>query len=113
LHIWDIPSGKVEETISAYNNDPRFEYIEPDYIITLEDVEKTSPTQENLATITPQTQLPMILAIPNYGDSTTQVKLGEHPMQTSMPPKRGIFKRETQTQLSAFLIQELITTIPT
>jgi subtilisin family serine protease len=34
----------------------------------------------------------MILAIPNYGDSTTQVKLGEHPMQTSMPPKRGIFE---------------------
>jgi subtilisin family serine protease len=53
IDIWDIPSGKVEETISAYENDPRIEYIEPDYIITLEDVEKTSPTQENLATITP------------------------------------------------------------
>jgi len=58
IHIWEIPSGKVEETISAYNNDPRFEYIEPDYIITLEDVEKTSSTQENSATITPQTVTP-------------------------------------------------------
>jgi subtilisin family serine protease len=58
IHIWDIPSGKVEETISAYSNDPRFEYIEPDYIITLDDPQKTSPTQENLATITPQTVTP-------------------------------------------------------
>jgi hypothetical protein len=46
IQIWEIPSGNVEEIISAYENDPRFEYIEPDYIITLEDVEKTSPTQE-------------------------------------------------------------------
>jgi subtilisin family serine protease len=58
IAIWEIPSGKVEETISAYSNDPRVEYIEPDYIITLEDVEKTSPTQEILETITPQTTTP-------------------------------------------------------
>jgi subtilisin family serine protease len=58
IDIWEIPPGKVEETISAYSNDPRFEYIEPDYTITLEDVEKTSPTEENLATITPQITTP-------------------------------------------------------
>src|SRR5919199_1367442 len=58
ITIWDIPEGNVEETISAYENDPRVEYIEPDYIITLDDVEKTSPTQENSATITPQTTTP-------------------------------------------------------
>jgi subtilisin family serine protease len=58
IDIWDIPAGNVEETISAYENDPRIEYIEPDYIISLEDVEKTSPTQENSATITPQTTTP-------------------------------------------------------
>jgi subtilisin family serine protease len=58
IDIWEISSGKVEETISAYKGDPRFEYIEPDYIITLEDVEKTSSTQEDLATITPQTTTP-------------------------------------------------------
>ncbi|MEG4489669.1 S8 family serine peptidase, partial [Microcoleus sp. D2_18a_B4] len=58
IDIWQIPSGKVEETISAYKNDPRVEYIEPDYIITLDDVQTTSPTQEKLATITPQTTTP-------------------------------------------------------
>ena len=58
IDIWDIPSGKVEETISAYSNDPRVEYIEPDYIISLEDVEKTSPAQADLATITPQATTP-------------------------------------------------------
>jgi subtilisin family serine protease len=58
IDIWDIDPGKVEETISAYSDDPRIEYIEPDYEITLEDVEKTSPTQENSAAITPQTTTP-------------------------------------------------------
>jgi subtilisin family serine protease len=70
IDIWEIPSGNVEETISAYNDDPRIEYIEPDYIITLDDVpepddiitldevQKTSPTEENLATIVPQTTTP-------------------------------------------------------
>ena len=58
IAIWEIPSGNVEETISAYNNDPRVEYIEPDYIISLDDVQTTSPTQENLATITPQITTP-------------------------------------------------------
>jgi subtilisin family serine protease len=53
MEIWTIPEGKVEETISAYSNDSRFEYIEPDYLITLEDVGTTSPTQEILETITP------------------------------------------------------------
>jgi subtilisin family serine protease len=58
IEFWDIPPGKVEETISAYENDPRFEYIEPDYIITVPDVKTTSPTQEDLAAITPQTTTP-------------------------------------------------------
>jgi subtilisin family serine protease len=58
IDIWDVPAGNVEEIISAYEDDPRVEYIEPDYIITLEDVEKTSAPQENLAEITPQTTTP-------------------------------------------------------
>jgi len=58
IDIWEIYSENVEETISAYKDDPRFEYIEPDYIITLDEVEKTSPTQEDLATITPQITTP-------------------------------------------------------
>jgi len=70
IDIWEIPSGNVEQTISAYNDDPRIEYIEPDYIITLDDVQEpddiitldevqtTSPTEENLATITPQITTP-------------------------------------------------------
>jgi len=64
IEIWQIPEGNVEETISAYSNDPRIEYIEPDYIITLEDVEKTSPSQEDLATITPQATTPNDPAYP-------------------------------------------------
>jgi subtilisin family serine protease len=64
IDIWEISSENVEETISAYKDDPRFEYIEPDYIITLDDVEKTSPTQENLATITPQATTPNDPAYP-------------------------------------------------
>jgi len=59
IQIWDIaPGNNVEQIISAYENDPRFEYIEPDYIISLDDVQTTSPTQENLATITPQITTP-------------------------------------------------------
>jgi len=70
IDIWEIPSGNVEEIISAYNDDPRIEYIEPDYIITLDEVQEpdyiitldevqtTSPTEENLATITPQITTP-------------------------------------------------------
>jgi subtilisin family serine protease len=64
IDIWELPEGNVEETISAYENDPRFEYIEPDYIITLDDVEKTSPTQENLGTITPLITTPNDPAYP-------------------------------------------------
>ena len=64
IDIWEIPEGNVEETIAAYSEDPRIEYIEPDYIITLEDVEKTSPTQEDLATITPQATTPNDPAYP-------------------------------------------------
>jgi subtilisin family serine protease len=64
IEIWQIPEGNVEETISAYSDDPRFEYIEPDYIITLEDVEKTSPTQEDLPTITPLITTPNDPAYP-------------------------------------------------
>jgi len=58
IDIWQIPSGKVEQTIAAYKNDPRIEYIEPDYIITLEDVQKPSPAQKDLGTITPQATTP-------------------------------------------------------
>ncbi|MEG4634827.1 S8 family peptidase, partial [Microcoleus sp. AR_TQ3_B6] len=58
IDIWDVPAGNVEQIISAYADDPRIEYIEPDYIISLEDVEKTNPTQEKLAEITPQITTP-------------------------------------------------------
>ncbi|WRH68664.1 MAG: S8 family serine peptidase [Planktothrix sp. GU0601_MAG3] len=58
IDIWQIPSGTVEQTISAYKDDPRIEYIEPDYIITLEDIQEPSPTEEKLATITPQATTP-------------------------------------------------------
>jgi subtilisin family serine protease len=58
IEIWQIPSGKVEETISAYINNPSIQYMERDSIITVPDVKKTSSTQENLATITPQTTTP-------------------------------------------------------
>ena len=59
IQIWKISSGTVPQTISAYSNDSRIEYIEPDYIITLPDVQTTSGTKkENLATITPQTTTP-------------------------------------------------------
>jgi subtilisin family serine protease len=59
IDIWDIaPGNNVEQIISAYENDSRFEYIEPDYIIRLDDVKTTSPTQEDLATITPQITTP-------------------------------------------------------
>ncbi|WP_445245440.1 S8 family serine peptidase [Microcoleus sp. OTE_8_concoct_300] len=58
IAIWDIPEGNVEEIISAYNGDPRFQYIEKDEIITLEDVETTSPTEEDLGIITPQITTP-------------------------------------------------------
>ncbi|WP_320060324.1 S8 family serine peptidase [Planktothrix agardhii] len=44
--------------ISTYKNDPRFEYIEPDYIITLEDVEKPSSATESSEKITPQATTP-------------------------------------------------------
>ena len=64
IDIWHISEGNVEETISAYENDPRIEYIEPDYIISLEDVEKTSPSQEDLGTITPQATTPNDPAYP-------------------------------------------------
>ncbi|WP_293130261.1 Ig-like domain-containing protein [Microcoleus sp. bin38.metabat.b11b12b14.051] len=58
IEIWQIPSGKVEQTIAAYKNNPQFEYIEPDYLITLEDVQKTNPAQKDLGTITPQATTP-------------------------------------------------------
>ncbi|CAD5979954.1 Thermitase [Planktothrix rubescens NIVA-CYA 18] len=58
IDIWQIPSGTVEQTISAYKDDPRFEYIEPDYIITLDDVQKPSSTQESSGKITPQATTP-------------------------------------------------------
>jgi hypothetical protein len=58
IDIWQIPSGTVEKIISTYKNDPRFEYIEPDYIITLEDVEKPSSATESSEKITPQATTP-------------------------------------------------------
>ena len=58
IDIWQIPSGTVEQTISAYKDDPRFEYIEPDYIITLDDVQKPSSATESSEKITPQATTP-------------------------------------------------------
>ncbi|MCF3568599.1 Ig-like domain-containing protein [Planktothrix agardhii 1807] len=58
IDIWQIPSGTVEKIISTYKNDPRFEYIEPDYIITLEDTSKTRNPEESLSIITPQATTP-------------------------------------------------------
>ena len=75
IEIWEIPEGNVEETISTYSNDSRFEYIEPDYLITLEDVETTSPTQEILETITPlittpnDPDYPQLWGLNNTGES--------------------------------------------
>jgi hypothetical protein len=97
IAIWEIPEGNAEKIISAYKYDPRFEYIERDQIITLDDVKTTSPTQENLATITPQTTTPNDPDYPLLWGLNNTGQTGGNPMQTSMPPKRGIFKRETQT----------------
>ncbi|MBD2583159.1 Ig-like domain-containing protein, partial [Planktothricoides raciborskii] len=58
IDIWQIPDGNVEKIISTYKNDPRFEYIEPDYIITLEDTSKTRNPEESLSIITPQATTP-------------------------------------------------------
>jgi len=58
IGIWQIPSGTVDPIILAYANDPRVQYMERDSIITLPHVKTTSRTQENLATITPQTTTP-------------------------------------------------------
>src|SRR4028119_1640898 len=58
IGIWQIPSGTVDRIILAYANDPRVQYMERDSIITLPYVKTTSRTQENLATITPQTTTP-------------------------------------------------------
>jgi len=58
IDIWQIPNGNVEQIISTYKNDPRFEYIEPDYIITLEDTSKTRNPEESLSIITPQATTP-------------------------------------------------------
>jgi subtilisin family serine protease len=59
IQIWDIaPGNNVEQIVSAYENDSRFEYIELDYTIRLDDVKTTSPTDEDLAAITPQITTP-------------------------------------------------------
>jgi hypothetical protein len=58
IGIWQIPSGTVDRIILAYANDPRVQYMERDSIITLPYFKTTSRTQENLATITPQTTTP-------------------------------------------------------
>jgi subtilisin family serine protease len=59
IQIWDIaPRNNLDKIISDYENDPRFEYVERDSIITLPDVKTTSPTPENLAAITPQITTP-------------------------------------------------------
>ena len=58
IQIWKTSSGNVEQLISNNINNPALEYMELDYIITLLPVPTTSPTQQNLATTTPQTTLP-------------------------------------------------------
>ena len=59
IQIWDLAKGSnVDEIIAAYENDARFEYIERDRIIRVADVKTTSPTQEGLATISPQITTP-------------------------------------------------------
>jgi len=59
IQIWDLPKGSnVDEIISAYENDGRFQYIERDRIIRVADVKTTSPNQEDLAAITPQITTP-------------------------------------------------------
>lgn len=64
IDILEIPSGNVEEIIAAYSSDPRVEYIEPDFTITLKDVDTTKPTQEILGTITPLITTPNDPAYP-------------------------------------------------
>ena len=58
VEIWNVPSGTVLQTISAYSNDSRIQYIELDQIITLPNLPTTSPTQVNSGTTTPQTITP-------------------------------------------------------
>jgi len=58
IQIWKTSSGNVAQLISNNINNPAIEYMEPDYIITLPDVQTTSPTQQNLATTTPPTTTP-------------------------------------------------------
>ena len=58
IQIWKTSSGNVEQLISNNINNPAVEYMEPDYIIKLPAVPTTSPTQQNLATTTPQTTPP-------------------------------------------------------
>lgn len=35
IQLWSVPQG-IEEVVQAYSNDPRIEYIEPNYTITLD-----------------------------------------------------------------------------
>jgi subtilisin family serine protease len=71
IQIWKIPSGTVPQIISAYSNDSRIEYIEPDHIITLTKSQKTSPTQVNLATTTTPNDpdYPLLWGLNNTGQT--------------------------------------------
>ena len=71
IQIWKIPSGTVTQTISAYSNDSRIQYIEPDYKITLTNPQTTSPTQENLATTTTPNDpdYPLLWGLNNTGQT--------------------------------------------
>jgi len=74
IQIWKIPSGTVPQIISAYSNDSRIEYIEPDHIITLAKSQKTTPTQVNLATTTTPNDpdYPLLWGLNNTGQTGGQ-----------------------------------------
>jgi subtilisin family serine protease len=55
IEIWQVPKGNVEKIVSTYQNDPRFEYIEPDYIINLDNSDNSTASPEDSGTITVQT----------------------------------------------------------
>ncbi|WP_017716773.1 S8 family serine peptidase, partial [Kamptonema formosum] len=58
IQIWQIPKGTAAQAISAYQNDSRFQYIEEDRIITLNDPKQTTSPAANSGTITPQATSP-------------------------------------------------------
>ncbi|MCA8987034.1 MAG: S8 family serine peptidase, partial [Planctomycetaceae bacterium] len=41
LEVWELPAGSVDDFIAQYAHDPRFEFVERDYIVSTTEVETT------------------------------------------------------------------------